>query len=513
MKKESSIALALYIILYLPFVVFFFQEGIAKGLSLYQFNGLFFSEGNYIILIKSIGISLLSSMLSLTIGFLVAFAVTRSGIRYMQWFSFLYLLPLAIPGFVYVEAVVFLSEVTGKNLFTLPVMILLLSVVYMPVSAIIINAGLRAVPKSIEESALLVSPKNRWFIRITLPWMRPYFITAFVLTFLFSFANYEIPSLMNVQTYTLFIFNQFGAFYNFLNALYLTLPVFAIFILIIIAERFVVGKRAFFDLSIGEKGIAVDTKYYIRFLLICLFVTISIIIILPFAILIFKASSVRSIPEAVVPYWKEVGYSLILSITGAVVTICIGILFVRCMITSIKKQRYIFLTLAFIPFAIPPAFLAIGLIKISGSLFGTSSIGATGALTWGLSARYFPIVLHILYAGAVTVNPRFMESAALTCGRGWKNVTNIWLPLNFRTIQQAFFFFIILALAEIGLAVLLVPPDCMTAAVNIYSMLHYGFEKEVVVETLMILVLVVILGILILRFRRQKLNGICEGVA
>jgi len=196
-----------------------------------------------------------------------------------------------------------------------------------------------------------------------------------------------------------------------------------------------------------------------------------------------------------------------------VVSLIVGMLFVRSMTAAQGRLRYIFLSLAFLPFAVPPAFLAIGLIKLSGTLFGTSSAGATAVLVWGFSARYFPIVLHILYAGAVTVNPRYRESAALSCGSWWKNVVRIWLPLNAGTMQQAFFFFIILSLAEIGLAVLLVPPDCMTASVNIYSMLHYGFEKEVAVETLMILVLVVTLGFLILRVRKQRMTGICERVA
>jgi ABC-type Fe3+ transport system permease subunit len=108
-------------------------------------------------------------------------------------------------------------------------------------------------------------------------------------------------------------------------------------------------------------------------------------------------------------------------------------------------------------------------------------------------------VVQIIYARALTVSPHLTEAAEVSSGSWTRNVVRVWIPMHGDAMRMSLFFFVLLSLSEISLAVLLVPPDCMTAAVNIYSMLHYGFEKEVAVETLVVLVAVVALGLLILR--------------
>jgi ABC-type Fe3+ transport system permease subunit len=172
-----------------------------------------------------------------------------------------------------------------------------------------------------------------------------------------------------------------------------------------------------------------------------------------------------------------------------------------------RKLRSAFSILALLPFAIPPALIAFGLIQFSGKIPGSNPIVGSLILIVGLSARYFPIVVYILYAHALTINPHLTDAAQLHSGSWFRNFLQIWLPLNWNVIKKAFFFFILLSIAEIGLAVLLVPPDCMTASVNIYSMLHYGFEKEVAIETLLLVTVAVVLGYFILREKPKNYTG------
>lgn len=503
MKKESIVSLSCYFVLYVPFAFILLCDEFVRTFDLSKFYQLFISDGNAVIFVKSVLFSVLASVLSSITGFFVAFIVTKSANTWLRFFSYLYILPLIIPGFVYIEAVVFLSELSGKNLFSIPVLIILQSVVYLPISAIIIGAGFRAIPRSFEESAIIVTSGTKWFFNITLQWMRPYFFSAFIITFLFVFSNYEIPSLMNAQTYTLFIFNQFGAFYNYQDALYLIIPVFVLYMLIATAGYLIIGRRAFFDLSSSKQGVLIENSTITQIIFSGFLIFISIIILLPFAILVFKASSVKLISGVIVPFWQEILYSLLISVCGAVVAIFIATLLVRNAIRFDNKIRNLFLILAFLPFAIPPAFFAVGLIKLS-SIFGTGAFCATVALIWGLAARYLPIVFHIIYASAVGNNPHILESADLT-KRSWlQKLIKIWIPLNMNVIVRAFFFFTALSMAEIGLAVFLVPPDNMTASLNIYSMLHYGFGKEVAAESLFMLSVIVILGLITLRNSQNR---------
>jgi iron(III) transport system permease protein len=503
-KKESIVSLILMGCLFAPCILFFYEEGIAKGLSYDAFFKVVIESGKFSLFLKSTAIAFGSSMLALMLGFVVSFSIIKTNIKAARYFIFLFLLPLAVPPFVYIEVLVFISKITGGNLFSLPVMIGLFCIVYMPFTAIILGSGILSIPSHLEESALLVSPGNKWFSRISLRWLLPYFITAFLITFLFIFSNYEIPSLMNVQTYTLCIFNQFGAFYNYKDALYLLVPVFFLFMAIVFCAHATIGHRSFFSMTIAPSRLVCTVSKIYKLALLLLLIALATAVLSPIGILFFKAASARHLGDIYKPYWKEIVYSFFVSACAGVFTVAIVSLFVRSMVLTTKKTKGLFALLALLPFAIPPAFIAFSLIQFSGKITGNSAFAASIVFMWGLSTRYFPIIVYILYANALKINPHLIEAGLMNSASWSRNMINIWIPLNFSAMKKAFFFFMLLALSEIGLAVLLVPPDCMTAAVNIYSMLHYGFEKEVAIETLLLVIIAVSLGFLILREDTRK---------
>ncbi len=503
LKKESILSLALGASLFAPVAFFLYQEGFSKGLSYGGIVSVVIGSGRIVIFFKSIIIAFVASLGSLIAGFIVSFSVTKTDLKQTRYFVFLVLIPLAVPPFVFVEALLFLSKLFRSNLFSLPVMIGIFSIVYMPIPTIIIGSGFLSIPKNIEESALLVSQGNSWFFRISMRWMLPFCITAFLITFLFVFSNYEIPSLMNIQTYTLFVFNQFGAFYNYKNAIYLLLPVFLLFLAIVVCTRAAIGQRSFFSVVIAPARLVCKLSKTQRNVLYLVLVFLAVVVLFPVIILVYKASFIRTFHELYRPYWKEIGYSFIVSSGAGLFTVAIASVFVRSMVLFSRKTKIFFSIVALAPFVIPPTFLAFSLIQLSGKLAGDGCWEATIILMWGLSTRYFPIIVYMLYASALAVNPHVIDAGHVTCPSWLRNFSSIWIPLNLSAMKKALYFFMLLSLSETGMAVLLVPPDCMTAAINIYSMLHYGFEREVAVETLLLVLVALSIGLMIL-FENKK---------
>lgn len=497
LKKESAAALLLFTALYLPFIVFVCREGLTERFSIDRFLAVF-DIGAIKIFGRSITYALVSSVLSVLCGFVISLILFRTAISFRRVFLFLLLLPVAIPPFVYIEGVLYLSKLSDQNLFSPLSMILVTGLVYMPVSAIIISIGMLSVPKNIEESAILSFAGNAWFYKITLPWLQPFIISAFLISFIFTFSNYEIPSLMNVQTYTLTIFNQFGAYYNYLDTLYLILPVIALYSIVVIVTVFVMRGKSFFQVSLTRSIVHVKLTKFGKTVAFIVLIGLSIMTLFPFVVIVKKITGIAELSEIIIPYWKEVLYSLIVSCLAGVVALVPAILVVRSMVLFSPFVRSCFFLLALFPFTIPPSLIAISLIRFSSMIPGSNVIMLTSLLIFGLSARFFPVVVFMLYAGTCSINPHLVEAGMLQ-SRSWlQNLFKIWIPLQYSLICKTLLVFVLLTLGEIGLAVLLVPPDYMTASVNIYSMLHYGFGSEVASETFLLICIVIIAGYFIL---------------
>lgn len=122
-----------------------------------------------------------------------------------------------------------LATVAGRDLFSgwtysLPAAVLVLSLVFYPVSMLATEVAMRRVDGRLEEAGLMVAPRGRVLRRITFPLAAPGVLAAALMIFVLSVSEFGVPGLLQVRVYTTEVFTAFAALYDFTRAIVLTVP-------------------------------------------------------------------------------------------------------------------------------------------------------------------------------------------------------------------------------------------------------------------------------------------------
>ena len=106
---------------------------------------------------------------------------------------------------------------------SLPAAILVLSLVFYPLSMLASEVGLRRIDGRLEEAALVVAAPRRVLRRITLPLAAPSIVAAALVIFVLAVSEFGVPGLLRVRVYTTEIFTAFAAL-DFSRAIVLAVP-------------------------------------------------------------------------------------------------------------------------------------------------------------------------------------------------------------------------------------------------------------------------------------------------
>jgi len=505
-KKSSLTSGCIFFVLYLPALFFLAANSFAGTDTLSRLLTVL-NANTMTLFFKSAAIAALVATLSLLIGTATVVFTKKCGLLKSPTIYYLFFLPIIVPPFVYLEFLLFLSEMTKVNLFTLPIMVCLQTVIFMPIPYIIVSNGITAFEKKYEDAALLFCDSKKTFFRLIIPWLKPGFAVSFILTFLFSFSNYELPSLMNVQTYTLYIFNQFSAYYDFEKIFILLFPNILLFGFLSLFLFSRIAKGSFFRLQFENSSHLMPLSKPERtggtiFLWLLLG-----IIVLPIFFLITKIEFSSAFFTQIPAFIKDIGYTITLVTLSGFGAVSFAMLYTYAIKQEKKRYRPFFLGLSIIPFAFPPACLALGNLHVSNSLTMQNTFLATLFVSLTLALKQLPIVICILFSYALPIPGNLLDAARIHEPSVLRRFFKIWVPLNGKAILQTLFVFIVLSSSEVGIMILLVPPDFMTASLNIYSMLHYGFSSAVATETSMLLVTILFSGYILRMISTKVFSG------
>ncbi len=131
-----------------------------------------------------------------------------------------------------------------------------------------------------------------------------------------------------------------------------------------------------------------------------------------------------------------------------------------------------------LPFAVAPILLGIGLIKVWNHPATFWLYGGAGMLVIGYLVRLAPFAVRVLDAALAQVADSQLEAAWLAMG-GWRLLWRVLLPLLRRGLAVTLLLCFVLALGELGLALLITPPGLTPIPIEIYNYLHYGAEARV----------------------------------
>ena len=140
------------------------------------------------------------------------------------------------------------ATLAGRDLlsawtYSLPAAIVVLSVVFYPLSMLATEVAMRRIDGRLEEAALMVAPPDRVLSRITLPLAAPAVFAAALVIFVLAVSEFGVPGLLRVRVYTTEVFTAFAALYDFSRAILLAVPLLLLCLIVAAVAAALLGDR------------------------------------------------------------------------------------------------------------------------------------------------------------------------------------------------------------------------------------------------------------------------------
>jgi iron(III) transport system permease protein len=445
--------------------------------------------------------------LSLVIGLPLAIVFVKTEFPFKRLLKYLYLVPIFIPPAV--VALTWLAIFNESRLFFSPLgAIIILTCCYFPFITLMASAGISIVSKDIEEPARMEYGCIEVLRYIILPYAGRYILAAALFVFVLTITNYEIPALLGVQTFPIEIFSAFTVNYNHIQAAVLSLPLVCFCSGFIFLSAYLLKDRDFIispntDWQKPDLFSITQTQKILVFLFAAgiIFVTA----VLPIGAMIIQSSGPGVLSKAFSLITQELRFTLIWPIISSLLIIFISFILAYWLARSNSRKRHIFYYLSVLPFALPGTVLGIILIKLFNHPHLNFIYTTPLILVIGFIFRFMPFALRII-SPCLEHLDKNMEDEAAICGLGfWTKLWFIVLPLSLPVLLTAFAIILALIIGELSMTILVVPAGVTPFILKVYTLMHYGANKLVAGQSLLlVLTLIFLTGGLLMIYRASK---------
>lgn len=481
-------------------------------------------------LLNSILIALCVSALSLLVGGLMAWVVTRTDIPARKFLSFMILVPYMLPSWYKALAWItvfkndriggypgFLQAFFGVNppdwlsYGFLPI-VLTLSVHYYAFAYLLISSALSSIGGDLEEMGEIAGATRFQILRrITFPLVMPAVLSSFILTFSRSIGTFGVPAFLglkiNYYTISTMLYSSVRS-RRTVQAYILSIVLIAIAVFTVWINQRMIGKRKSYT-TIGGKGTRSNLVRLGRwrgpiFTLILIFMIVAVLF--PVGILVFQTfmlkDGIYSLSNITLHYWigasnpsifeGEAGIfrnpaiwaamlnTMKLVILASLIATFLGLILGYVISRGRKRMSgRLIEQLSFLPYIIPSiSFGAIYLSMFSQRhLFIPALYGTLALLVLISVVKYLPFSTRAGTSSMMQIGSE-LEEAAVIEGAGFgKRFARIVMPLAGKGFMSGFILIFISAMKELDLIVLLMTPATSTLAAMTYSYAESGFHQ------------------------------------
>jgi iron(III) transport system permease protein len=512
-------AFALFVAVCVLPPAYMLARSLVEGASSATFQALLLDARQGELLLQSAVLASSTAILATLIGVPLGVVLARVPVPHKALLRLALAAPLTLPPYVVGLSWIYVggsrglvATLLGHDLlsgwtYSLPGAVIVLSLVFYPLSMLATEVAMRAIDGRLEEAASLVAPPGRALRRITLPLASPAILAAALVIFVLAVSDFGVPALLRVRVYTTEVFTAFAALYDFERATLLTMPLLLLSSTVaatagaVIGERLVVIRR--------WTGVpALRLEQWRQPAVAAIVVVIAMALILPVTVLGREALSVRSFPETVVASGGAIVNSLVLAAAGATAVVALAVWIGYAQGRARPLRGRLADVLLIVLFALPSTVVGVGLIGLwnrpgpFGAVYGTDYMILLGYL-----ARFVPVAALVLAASARLV-PVSHEEAAAVSGASWlRTMHRIVLPQMSLALGAAWLVAFILSFGELGTTILVAPPGEATLPIRIYTMIANAPSAQVAALALLqasvILAPLAILGIAVSRQERR----------
>jgi iron(III) transport system permease protein len=408
-------------------------------------------------------------------------------------------LPLLAPPFVYAFATIILFGRVGivtqllaplgirmPEIYGLPGIVVTHVLHLIPLAYLTIAAGLRTVPKAIEECAIsLGSTPMQVLVRIVLPYISSYVYMASLLVFLASFGDVGAPLLVGGQ-YLVLPTEAFTRFTSFIAdrriPVLLSSWIVAISVVILVVVRALMRRTAIMHTFAIETYGYAQPSWRVAGTAFCWLV--AAVLFVPYLVIFVSSLATVWGPDLLPKgytlshyqaLWRSVEplrNSLVVSAAATPVAVVLAVVIGRLMRAGGRMGAALdYITL--LPFVISGVVLGIGLVRVYAPLDALSPVvpAVTGPalLVVAMVSRRVSYPVRVLNAAYTRID-RSLEESSLSLGAS--PATTFWkitLPQLAPAVVAAFLITFIEVVKELGATLIVYRPGWVTLPVQIYA--------------------------------------------
>ena len=460
-----------------------------------------------------------TAVLALLIGTALAWMTERTNTPLKPLFYALSIIPLIIPGILFVVSWIFLAspkiglinlglqkllgtEKVYVDIYSMAGMIWVDGLHYAPIAFLLMTAAFRAMDPSLEESAMM-SGASMWgiFRRITLKLAFPAVAASFLILFVRSIESFEVPALLGlpvgIQVFTSAIYDAIHSYPSNIGLA----AAYAITLLVITmggiyAQSRITSQGGKYSTVTGKgfRPRTIDLGRW-KYLTAGLFIIYALmVVVLPFLVLLWSSlQKYYSVPSwealqniSLAAYKTIINYpsvgtavwnSFILSVGSATTVMLLTAIVCWIVLRTKIPGRWILDQVASVPLVLPGLVMGLAImvcyLAIGGGIYGSIWILFIAYVT-----RFLPYGMRYNTTSMVQLHKELEESAAMS-GASWLTAfRRVVLPLLKPGLLAGWIYIVIVSVRELSSSILLYSPGTEVVSIVIWEMWQNGQYVE-----------------------------------
>ena len=490
----------------------------SAGIGLVHYAAFFSTWRLFRILLNSLLVSAVSTVLTVLVALILAYAVTRTTVPGKRFLSLMSLLPLISPPFLVSLAFILLLGRNGVitralglewSIYGFHGIVIAQVFTFLPQAYILLANVLGNIDASLEEAAEnLGAGMVTTLGRVTLPLARPGLASAWLIVFILCMTDFGNPILVGGRYNVLAteIYAQIIGMNDFPAAAVMSVVLLVPCLLAYVLNTYVVGRRSYVTVSAGARTTLRPTPPAMRWALFAVSGGIAAAIAVIYALiplgsvvrlwgsdwsLSLTHYGFRSTVEGAWPIWNSVKLAVIAGLLGTILALLTAYVVERRRAPAARTIE----ALGLLPAALPGTVIGVGYILA----FNVPPLLLTGTI-WILVASVifwkFPVALLAAINTLKQVDPA-IEEAAVSLGAGAvRTFTRVVLPLLTGTAFSIFIYFFVNGMVTVSAVIFLIYPGFNLGSVAILAQVENGYPG--VACALGTIILAIVIGAVLL---------------
>jgi iron(III) transport system permease protein len=488
------------------------------GVGLSQYAAFFSTWRLFRILVNSFVVSAVSTLLTVAVALVLAYAVTRTTVPGKRFLSLMSLLPLISPPFLVSLAFILLLGRNGVitralglewSIYGFHGIVIAQVFTFLPQAYLLLANVLGNIDTSLEEAAenlgagLLTTLR-----RVTFALARPGLASACLIVFILCMTDFGNPILVGgrVNVLATEIYAQVIGMNDFAAAAVMSVVLLVPCLVAYVANTYVVGGRSYVTVSAGARTTLRPTPPAVRWTLFVVSGGIALAIAAIYALiplgsvvrlwgsdwsLSLTHYGFRSTVEGAWPIWNSVKLAVMAGVVGTVLALLTAYVVERRRAPAARTIE----ALGLLPAALPGTVIGVGYILA----FNVPPLLLTGTV-WILVASVvfwkFPVAVLAAINTLKQVDPA-IEEAAVSLGAGpVRTFTRVVLPLLTGTAFSIFVYFFVNGMVTVSAVIFLIYPGFNLGSVAILAQVENGYPG--VACALGTIILAIVIGAVLL---------------